>query len=103
LINNKTKKIIMTSILRDISVNIPGEQDNLINAAYAYGGPNLLIQTMENNQGCTDVIRSWIEYSRVIDRNQTIGADSEYDCVFIRDGQYDQNQVEIKQLHCHRL
>jgi LCP family protein required for cell wall assembly len=48
-INKKSDKIVMTSILRDIYVNIPGEQDNRINAAYAYGGPDLLIQTIENN------------------------------------------------------
>lgn len=48
-INKKTNKIIMTSVLRDIYVSIPGKQDNRINAAYAFGGPDLLIQTIENN------------------------------------------------------
>jgi LCP family protein required for cell wall assembly len=48
-INKKSDKIVMTSILRDIYVSIPGYQDNRINAAYSYGGPDLLIKTIENN------------------------------------------------------
>jgi LCP family protein required for cell wall assembly len=48
-INKNTDKIIMTSILRDIYVNIPGEEDNRINAAFSYGGPDLLIRTIENS------------------------------------------------------
>ena len=48
-INKKSDKIVMTSILRDIYVSIPGEQDNRINAAYSYGGPDLLIKTIEDN------------------------------------------------------
>ncbi len=48
-INKKSKKIITTSIMRDCYVQIPGHQNNRINAAFAFGGPNLLIQTIENN------------------------------------------------------
>lgn len=50
-INTKTKKIVMTSLLRDIYVNIPGRQSDRINAAYAMGGPRLLIQTISNSFG----------------------------------------------------
>jgi LCP family protein required for cell wall assembly len=49
-INKKTKKIIVTSILRDIYLQIPGiKSSNRINAAYAYGGANLLMETIEQN------------------------------------------------------
>ena len=43
--------ITMTSFLRDLYVQIPGHQDNRINAAYAFGGMKLLDQTIEQNFG----------------------------------------------------
>ena len=52
-ISNKTKKIYMTSLLRDMYVEIPGHKDNRLNAAYAYGGPELLMETLEKNLDIT--------------------------------------------------
>ncbi|MCR5619862.1 MAG: LCP family protein [Lachnospiraceae bacterium] len=48
-ISTKTGKVLMTSILRDIYVEIPGYGSNRLNAAYAYGGPELLMKTVEQN------------------------------------------------------
>ncbi|MCM1082175.1 MAG: LCP family protein [Clostridium sp.] len=48
-INEETKKIIMTSIMRDSYVYIPDYGYNRINAAYAWGGAELLIDTIEAN------------------------------------------------------
>jgi LCP family protein required for cell wall assembly len=48
-INKYNKKIIATSILRDIYLKIPGRANNRINAAYAYGGAELLMDTIEQN------------------------------------------------------
>lgn len=48
-INRKTKEIVMTSIMRDSYVAIPGYWNSRINAAYAFGGPELLINTIETN------------------------------------------------------
>ncbi|MGN0299012.1 MAG: LCP family protein [Lachnospiraceae bacterium] len=48
-INEKSHKIVLTSILRDSYVEIPGYGWNRINAAYQYGGADLLIATIENN------------------------------------------------------
>ena len=48
-ISSKTNSIHMTSILRDIYVDIPGYDGNRLNAAYAYGGPELLMETIEEN------------------------------------------------------
>ncbi len=48
-ISDKTKSIYMTSILRDIYVDIPGHDGNRLNAAYAFGGPKLLMETIEQN------------------------------------------------------
>lgn len=50
-INKKTKKVLMTSILRDIYLSIPGCMDNRINAAFVYGGSDLLIETLKTNFG----------------------------------------------------
>jgi LCP family protein required for cell wall assembly len=48
-ISNRTKKIYMTSLLRDMYVEIPGYKDNRLNAAYSYGGAELLMETIEQN------------------------------------------------------
>ncbi|MFT4143430.1 MAG: LCP family protein [Mobilitalea sp.] len=49
-INKKNQQIAVTSILRDIYLKIPGyKQSNRINAAYAYGGASLLMDTIEQN------------------------------------------------------
>ncbi len=45
------KKIKITSLMRDIWVTIPGHGKDRINAAYAYGGPKLSIETIERNFG----------------------------------------------------
>lgn len=50
-VSNKTKTIHMTSLLRDMYVDIPGHDGNRLNAAYAYGGPSLLCETIEQNFG----------------------------------------------------
>jgi LCP family protein required for cell wall assembly len=48
-INQKSKKIVMTSLMRDIYLPIPDHGSNRFNAAYSFGGANLLLQTVQNN------------------------------------------------------
>ena len=48
-INNAKKRIVFTSLLRDTYVSIPGYNDNRLNAAFAAGGPNLLMKTIKQN------------------------------------------------------
>jgi LCP family protein required for cell wall assembly len=48
--DNSTKPT-MVSLLRDSLVSIPGHGRTKINAAYAYGGPSLLVQTVEGATG----------------------------------------------------
>lgn len=56
-INKDTKKIIMTSFMRDMYVNINGKNDKgeqintweKINSAYVHGGAELLMDTIERN------------------------------------------------------
>lgn len=48
-ISPKKKKIYMISLLRDMYVEIPGHDNNRLNAAYSYGGAELLMKTVEEN------------------------------------------------------
>ncbi len=50
-INQDTKELKLTSLMRDIYVEIPGHGHNKLNAAYAYGGVELLYQTIAKNFG----------------------------------------------------
>ncbi len=51
-VNENTRQIIMTSVMRDVCVNIPGRTSvDKINAAHAYGGPPLSVKTVETNFG----------------------------------------------------
>lgn len=48
-----TKKAALFSILRDTYVKIPGHGSDRINAALAYGGPNLAMKTVSDFTGLT--------------------------------------------------
>ncbi|UOQ43441.1 LCP family protein [Halobacillus salinarum] len=58
---NNTAK--MASIMRDTYVNIPGHGYNKINAAFAFGGPELLRKTISENFGVD------LEYYSIVDFN----------------------------------
>ena len=47
--NQKKGTFKLTSIMRDCYVEIPGHGKHKINAAFAYGGPDLLRQTIKQN------------------------------------------------------
>ena len=51
--NPESNELSMISFLRDLYVQIPGHEDNRLNAAYAYGGFELLKETLELNFGVT--------------------------------------------------
>ena len=48
-INSKTDKIFLTSFMRDSYVDIDGHGWNKLNAAYSFGGAELLIDTIQRN------------------------------------------------------
>ena len=50
-VDNRHKKLKLTSFQRDTYVYIPGYGHDKINAAYTIGGPKLTIQTIEANFG----------------------------------------------------
>lgn len=47
-LNHERDHVTVIGLPRDLWVNIPGEGDDKINAAYAYGGPQLAVQTVES-------------------------------------------------------
>lgn len=47
------RTIKLASLLRDLYVEIPGKGSNRLNASYAWGGPRLLMKTLEANFGVT--------------------------------------------------
>lgn len=48
-LNKKTNEMIMTSFMRDCYVDIPGIGWDKLNAAYSYGGAELLMDAIESN------------------------------------------------------
>ncbi len=68
-VNSNTNNVYMTSFMRDAYVEIPGYGSGKLNAAYSYGGAELLLDTIEYNydlridnyvlftfEACADVI-----------------------------------------------
>ncbi|MBR6299985.1 MAG: LCP family protein, partial [Clostridia bacterium] len=50
-LNARTGELRLISFMRDTYVKIPRHGHNRLNAAYAYGGPDLLIETLEKEFG----------------------------------------------------
>lgn len=48
-INTKDKTVKLTSLMRDMYVEIPGYKGSKLNAAYAKGGAQMLVDTIEKN------------------------------------------------------
>lgn len=69
-ISDKTKTIHLTSLLRDMYVDIPGHKGNRLNAAYSLGGEELLLETIEQNLDISVnrfVVVDFIAFSNLID------------------------------------
>ncbi len=70
-LNKKTKTLKLTSLMRDMYVQIPGYSDNRINAAYAFGGMELLNKTIYKNFGLTidgNIEVDFTGFTKIIDR-----------------------------------
>jgi LCP family protein required for cell wall assembly len=50
-LDSETSTAHILSIPRDLWVDIPGHGQNRINAAYAFGGPSLMVETIKQNLG----------------------------------------------------
>lgn len=58
-VDSETNETKMLSIPRDLWVGIPGHGENRINAAYAFGGPTLMVETIKENLGVS--INNYVE------------------------------------------
>ena len=72
-IDNKHKKLKMTSFLRDTYLKIPGLQDNRLNYSYSCGGPGLLIQTIEQNFRVKIDYYVKVTFSSILEDINTLG------------------------------
>ena len=72
-VNLKTRDIRLVSFLRDLYVKIPGHGSNRLNAAYVYGGADLLRQTLQNNFGVTFDAHLAVNFSRMVTLVDEIG------------------------------
>ncbi len=69
--NTNTKELMLTSLMRDTYVQIPGYQDNKLNCAYEKGGLDLLYETISLNfnlrlDGC--VMVNFERFEQIIDK-----------------------------------
>lgn len=72
-INSRTKKIYMTSFMRDLYANIPGVGAYKLNRAYALGGGPLLVQTIEENYRIKIDNYAWVDFYALINIIDSIG------------------------------
>lgn len=63
----------LTSILRDTQVRIPGYGSHKINAAYAYGGPELIMRTLNENFGLNITRYIVVDFFAVADIINALG------------------------------
>lgn len=73
-INQKENTACLISIMRDTYVDIPGYGGNRINAAYAYGGIDLLDQTIEQNFDITIDGNMMVDFNGFLDAMSAIGS-----------------------------
>lgn len=69
-VNKDTKSVVLTSFLRDLYVSVPGHGSNRLNASYAWGGMELLNQTLAENFGIYvdgNVEVDFNQFARIID------------------------------------
>jgi polyisoprenyl-teichoic acid--peptidoglycan teichoic acid transferase len=69
---NRDKAYII-SFPRDMYVEIPGHGKNKINAAYAYGGPKLTVETLQNLLGITMDHVVLVDFQGFIDLTKDLG------------------------------
>ncbi len=69
-LDSKNKVIKLTSLMRDLYVEIPGYKNNKLNSAYANGGINLLYDTIATNFGLSMdgyVLVDFDDFEEIID------------------------------------
>lgn len=65
--------LTLTSIMRDTVVNIPGHGSTKVNAAYAYGGPELTLRTLNENFGLNLTKYAVVDFAALADIINALG------------------------------
>lgn len=71
----KHGEVKLASIMRDSYVEIPGYQNNKINASFAYGGVELLKETVEQNFGIDIDYHATVNFDGFVDVVDTLAPD----------------------------
>lgn len=72
-INKNTKQVTMVSLMRDLYVQIPGYNNNKMNAAFQFGGFELLDATVEENFGVPVDYNVEVDFEGFADIIDTVG------------------------------
>ena len=72
-LDGENQVIKFTSLMRDLYVEIPGRKNNRLNAAYVFGGPELLMKTIEANFGIHIETYVAVNFSRLAELIDQIG------------------------------
>ena len=72
-LNTDTNQIYLTSLMRDMYVEIPGYSNNKLNAAYFFGGMELLDETLEKNFGIKVDANMVVDFEGFMETMTTIG------------------------------
>ena len=72
-LNTETKEAKLTSLMRDTWVSIPGRSKAKLNAACVYGGPELTMQTINENFGMNITDYAMINITGLADVIDTLG------------------------------
>ena len=96
-VNKKSDSIKLISLMRDMYIEIPGYDDNRINASYAFGGAKLLTETIYNSfmipiDGFAEI--EFSGFSKVIDTMGGIDIELNKDESFYLNKEYRFNLVE---------
>ena len=63
----------LTSVLRDMVLDIPGRGPGKLNAAYAYGGPTLVMKTLNENLGLNLVHYAAVDFRTLVNAVDALG------------------------------
>ena len=63
----------LTSVMRDTLVDIPGHGKNKLNAAYAYGGTEMVMRTLNQNFGLNIMHYAQVDYVSLVNLIDAIG------------------------------
>ena len=66
-------QVKLTSVLRDTVLDIPGHGPGKVNAAYAYGGPALVMKTLNENLGLNLMHYAAVDFRTLVEAVDALG------------------------------